>query len=238
MSLSKGGNGRAPQRDVPELLDLLSSGSPPAFATDAESHVVFWNQGAERVLGRRAEQALGRRCHEIVGGRDVFGNRFCQAECTVMAATRRGEPVHSFEVSAADAAGTPRRLSVTIIPIPGSHPDAFTVVHVLAPIDESSRLARTLDQLRELRGEEPVAKRARPTLGKNGPVPLTRRQLEILRRIALGLQNKEIAQALGLSPATVRNHVHNVLEKLAVHSKLEAISLAFRRGWVSGEDGR
>jgi len=33
--------------------------------------------------------------------------------------------------------------------------------------------------------------------------------------------------------ATVRNHVHNILEKLEVHSKLEATSLAFRQGWVS-----
>jgi hypothetical protein len=32
----------------------------------------------------------------------------------------------------------------------------------------------------------------------------------------------------------VRNHVHNLLEKLGVHSKLEAISLAYRAGWVSG----
>ena len=37
---------------------------------------------------------------------------------------------------------------------------------------------------------------------------------------------------LGISVATTRNHVHNILEKLEVHSKLEAVSLAFREGWV------
>jgi DNA-binding NarL/FixJ family response regulator len=50
--------------------------------------------------------------------------------------------------------------------------------------------------------------------------------------MAEGLQNKEIAQRLEISVATVRNHVHNLLEKLGVHSKLEAISLAYRAGWV------
>ena len=38
--------------------------------------------------------------------------------------------------------------------------------------------------------------------------------------------------SVGLSLATVRNHIHNTLEKLAVHSKLEAVSLAYRNGWV------
>jgi hypothetical protein len=35
-----------------------------------------------------------------------------------------------------------------------------------------------------------------------------------------------------LSVATVRNHVHNILDKLGVHSKLEAVSLGFRNGWI------
>jgi hypothetical protein len=38
--------------------------------------------------------------------------------------------------------------------------------------------------------------------------------------------------------ATVRNHIHNILDKLQVHSKLEAVSLAFRCGWVSDLDER
>ncbi|HEY7515429.1 MAG TPA: LuxR C-terminal-related transcriptional regulator, partial [Vicinamibacteria bacterium] len=58
------------------------------------------------------------------------------------------------------------------------------------------------------------------------------RENEVLQCVADGLQNKEVAQKLGISVATARNHVHNILEKLEVHSKLEAISLAFRRGWV------
>ena len=68
--------------------------------------------------------------------------------------------------------------------------------------------------------------------GNEGAAPLTRREVEVLQLVAAGLQNKEIAEKLALSLATVRNHVHNMLEKLDVHSKLEMVSLAFRKGWV------
>ena len=67
--------------------------------------------------------------------------------------------------------------------------------------------------------------------------PLTPREREVLRHIAAGLQNKEVAARLRLSTATVRNHVHHILDKLQVHSKLEAVSLAFQRGWVSAPAG-
>ena len=69
-------------------------------------------------------------------------------------------------------------------------------------------------------------------MGKVKGPPLTPRETEVLHHVTAGLQNKEIARNLGLSVATVRNHVHNILVKLGVHSKLEAVSLSFRNGWI------
>ena len=51
---------------------------------------------------------------------------------------------------------------------------------------------------------------------------LTSREVEILRFISEGLSNKEIAQTLGISVSTVKNHVHSVLEKLGVRSRSQA----------------
>jgi DNA-binding NarL/FixJ family response regulator len=76
---------------------------------------------------------------------------------------------------------------------------------------------------------------ASPPPDASAPSVLTPREREVLAWMAAGLQNKEIAQKLDLSLATVRNHIHNTLEKLEVHSKLEAVSLAFRNGWVERE---
>jgi two-component system nitrate/nitrite response regulator NarL len=51
---------------------------------------------------------------------------------------------------------------------------------------------------------------------------LTSRQLEVVRLIDQGLSNKEIAQRLGIEVATVKNHVHNILERLDVRRRAEA----------------
>ena len=52
-------------------------------------------------------------------------------------------------------------------------------------------------------------------------VRMTRREQEVIALIAEGLSNKEIAQRIHLSPHTVKCHVHNILEKLALHSRLQ-----------------
>ena len=61
------------------------------------------------------------------------------------------------------------------------------------------------------------------------PVPrLTDRELEVLRLVAQGMSNKEIAVELYISENTVKNHVRNILEKLHLHSRMEAVVYAVR----------
>ncbi len=61
---------------------------------------------------------------------------------------------------------------------------------------------------------------------------LTARELEVLRLVARGLSNKEIAADLGITTHTVKYHLAAVLEKLGVRSRTEAVSLGVRRGLV------
>lgn len=63
-------------------------------------------------------------------------------------------------------------------------------------------------------------------------VRLTRRELEILQLLARGLNNDVISRQLYISPTTTRNHIQNILGKLGVHSKLEAVAYAVRAGYV------
>jgi len=61
------------------------------------------------------------------------------------------------------------------------------------------------------------------------PTPrLTDRELEVLRLVATGLNNREIAKQLFISENTVKNHVRNILEKLQLHSRMEAVMYAVR----------
>lgn len=63
--------------------------------------------------------------------------------------------------------------------------------------------------------------------GATGP-RLTARELEVLRHVADGGSNREIAAQLGISENTVKNHVRNILEKLHLHSRMEAVMYAVR----------
>lgn len=65
---------------------------------------------------------------------------------------------------------------------------------------------------------------------------LTPREREVLRRLALGLSNKEIADALCISEETVKTHVGSVLAKLQVENRAQAIVQALRRGLVTLEE--
>jgi len=68
-------------------------------------------------------------------------------------------------------------------------------------------------------------------------VELTPRELEIVHLIAERLSNKEIAKKLSVSLYTVKNHVHNIVEKLQVKNRFEAVEYAYGRRWLKGRPG-
>jgi DNA-binding NarL/FixJ family response regulator len=60
---------------------------------------------------------------------------------------------------------------------------------------------------------------------KSADAHLTRREREIAAMVARNLPNKEIARQMGLGPATVKNHVHNILQKLNIHRRGDVVRL-------------
>jgi two-component system, NarL family, nitrate/nitrite response regulator NarL len=67
---------------------------------------------------------------------------------------------------------------------------------------------------------------------------LTRRESEILELVSGGLSNKEIANELTITEGTVKNHVHNALEKLHLTNRVQAAAYAVRLGYANAEGGR
>lgn len=88
----------------------------------------------------------------------------------------------------------------------------------------AEKLVHVLDELHQTRTRSQVQERALEHL--------TAREMEILRELAAGRGTGQIAEALGISPLTVQTHVKNILAKLRVHSKVEAVTLAWREGLV------
>lgn len=60
----------------------------------------------------------------------------------------------------------------------------------------------------------------------------TKRELEILRLLAGGWNNREIADAIGTSEGTVKNHVSSILSKLGVRDRVRAVLKAMQQGWI------
>ena len=73
---------------------------------------------------------------------------------------------------------------------------------------------------------------ATPRMASEVEVPLTQRESEVLRQLALGLTNKEIAQALSISYETVKEHVQHILRKIGVTDRTQAAVWAVRKHLV------
>lgn len=95
--------------------------------------------------------------------------------------------------------------------------------------------SKLLEALRT--GGIPARGVAAPTAGPDD-VALTRRESEILQLVASGLSNKEIANELTITEGTVKNHVHNALEKLHLTNRVQAAAYAVRQGMTSPENSR
>jgi DNA-binding NarL/FixJ family response regulator len=92
--------------------------------------------------------------------------------------------------------------------------------------DELVRVVREV-----FRGGRPISENIAARLAARiGRPALTPRELDVLRLIADGLRNKEIGGKLGISEETVQVHVKNLLSKLGVHDRTEAVTIALRRG--------
>jgi two-component system NarL family response regulator len=97
--------------------------------------------------------------------------------------------------------------------------DTIRSVHRGEPFCSPRMAASLFSRIAELAGE-------RVLKIPLSSVKLTPREVEIINEIADGLSNKEIAKALSIEPQTVKNHIHNILDKLQLHNRLEAVEYA------------
>ena len=139
----------------------------------------------------------------------------------------------------------PLRLSTKFVVLTASTADHVLVTAIEAGASGFLSKSRSLDEVRSAvraahSGEAVISPellaRLLPRLNRRrepSRVELTERELEVLGLLAEGLTNSEIAERIVVSVHTVRNHVANLSAKLGAHSKLEALSIAIRRGLLS-----
>jgi DNA-binding CsgD family transcriptional regulator len=213
---------------VRDALELIAESKAPAYGMDRHDRIVFWNEGAEKALGWSSEDVLGKMCYDVLAGRDVFGNLYCMRDCPVVASAIAGDDVRPYLLDVKRKGSTSSiKLIVRAVPLPAAGPSFAVLMHFLET--EGATLDNIVASLRS-------AVREPAGLPPNDPPisvsPLSGREREIVMLLSNGYAALNIAAKLNLSHATVRNHIQNVLRKLEVHSQVEAVALAFRRGWI------
>ncbi len=219
------------------LFDALNRSTDGAYVIDADQRIVYWNAAAERMLGYRSDEVVGRPCHEVLQGRDDDNRAWCRLRCRVAVRSSRGEPVETFSVCAQPAFGAPRWINVSILPFPiASENGERLVVHLFRDGTQQKQQEALSNQIlaavQNLQGMQ-ITRVAMPDSATLPPVVLTQRELQVLDRMAQGMSTKAIAESLSISSSTTRNHIQNILQKLQVHSRAQAVAYAFEHGLVS-----
>lgn len=192
------------------LHQALIHASDGALATGPDRRITFWNRAAERMLGYSATEVLGRTCCEVLER---------GSHCQIKAAREARPEGGAFEMTARTRRGETVQLSVSTLVVPPRNGEGPVTVHLFREMPKSAAARPSAAA---------VAGEPDPLAGT-----LTRREIEVLRLLAEGCNTRAAAQRLGVSPATVRNHVQNLLGKLGVHSRLQAVAYANRRGLLT-----
>ncbi len=214
------------------LSQFIDNTADGAFAVDYSQKISAWNQAASQLFGYSPTEVRGRLCSEVIAGRDDDGNVLCHRECWVLRCAKKQDLPHNFDMCTQTKAGQALWLNVSIVVVPPRLGTRGHLIHILRPIERQKRLEafvrRTLSEAAQFSTEAP------PSAQLPAPnLPLSARELEILRVLGDGASAREIAHTLGISHATVRTHIQNILGKLGVHSKLEAVLYAARQQLLS-----
>jgi len=202
-------------RDLDALLCGFRDG---AFAVGPDGCVALWNRGAERIIGYTAREVLGRPCHEVFQGWDASGSRVCHRTCRAMTLMPGGSGIPSFDVETRTKTGQTMWVSMSTVALPAREADGGEITaHLFHDVTETHKLAARI--------RDRLAPATVPVAGASG---LTPREIEVLRFLVAGISTKVIGERLHVAHVTIRNHVQNILGKLGVHSRLEAVAHAHR----------
>jgi len=217
------------------LFQALASAADGAFVIDEDQRILYWNPAAQEILGYAPEEVVGRACYEILGGRGDKGQAICRHHCYVAAIAVTGSPVTSYDTYVRTRSGELRWVSVSILTFLNVDNTVPVVVHLFRDATQKRQselfTRQVLDAARRMR-EGDLSTLEYPVSVKSSAQDLTDREREVLSLLAQGHSTREIATALSISSSTARNHIQNILHKLHVHSRLEAVAYAFENGLV------
>ncbi len=215
-----------------DLLDRLAGAPVALIATGATGRTIVWNRVAEALLGYEADYALGLSSERFSAG-DLWtavSDAWCPRRCGLLDRALAGElvPPHTTAMLRSDGSRVWVNVAHLVArPDSGEDPVTINLLWDLSTgLDHLHALVHQIQEIRELFppgiAKEPVDLDER--------LELTPRQQEVLALLARGMTTAEIAHQLSVSQTTVRNHIQNLLARMRVHSRLEAVAKAHQIG--------
>ncbi len=224
-----------------EYFDTLCNTGDGVYIVDGNKHIVRWNKGAEKILKYPEVDVLNHDCYRVISGRIAPDKPLCGHNCRIHASVLKGAAQKNFDLLTQTNEGESLWLNVSILS-PSNGDESF-VVHIIRDVTREKKRELALEQfLANLENhdlasdggstEKPLIRHlagARYQTEKPSAA-LSSREIEVLTLLAEGLSTKSLAQKLNISHFTARNHIQNILVKLDLHSKAQAVSYAFKKG--------
>ena len=224
-----------------QLFQAVSRSSEGAFIISEKQEIIFWNQAAQKILGFSAEEILNHPCYEILCGLDEKKRTVCQRHCRLVNTILHGGLPPNIDVLAQTKNGEQCWINMTTLDFPNdSRGEGHAIVHIFRDATQKKNNERFIEEImaatRELQNENESSNISTVLVEASNDGPhfdtLTSREGEVLLLLAHGLATDEIGETLSISLATSRNHIQSILEKLRVHSRLEAVAFAYQHGLV------
>ena len=212
-----------------ELQDFLEETADAAFSVNQQGEICSWNAAAEKLFGYSASEAIGKSCYELLQCTGSLGIKLCTPEFYARQATAEHCRIPNFDLEVTVRSG--RRiwvdLSTLLFEDGRTHPRLM--VHLSRNVTERKQHEDLLHKMLQ------VSKQIIAVSDGNGrahlaPVSsLSEQEQSVLRLFSNGKNSAEIAQTLGISLQTLRNHLHHVNDKLGTHNRLQAVMHAMHR---------
>ncbi|MBQ11670.1 MAG: hypothetical protein CMJ45_08995 [Planctomyces sp.] len=207
----------------------LESTADGVFTVDEKQRIVFWNQGAEDVLGYTSAEVIGRNCAEVIQGVDEDGQVVCTLECPDLGRAHLGTRLCGRNVRSRTKSGELRWLSVSHLSV-NSDTGAPVLVHIFRNVTPEVEARKLLQRIVSQVTNYDPGQTGQVEYNQDGPYDtgLTERETQVLELLVKGGGTASIAEDLFISNTTARNHIQNILAKLGVHTRLEAVAYALK----------
>ena len=209
-----------------ELFAFLEGASDGVFAVRETGEICFWNRAAQELFGYTEEKVLGRTCSELLHGVGALGTQVCHERCVELQCTLKPKAMPNFDLNVTTGDGERKWVNISTVSYLNRRTQKTLIVHLARDISEQKKREEAFRKLlvvsREVCAMEDSPKAAPITA-------LSSQELEVLRMFAAGNDASRISKALGISPQTLRNHLHHINKKLRTHNRLEAVTHALQR---------